>query len=436
MTTLTDAQLANIPNYTDGDARYEFPEPPLTLYATVHEEREEHDVLVYRLLHQQYNEGTDPTPGQRARIEGRVFRIRPAVNRAHGWFVGTLGLGNRFYAEATKLNPEPVVGHCYRMISGGGFLLRYEEDGRWGIVRGAGHNPWMAGDHLVTNPTAYYEVADPDAAAPEVPDVRDNPLDEERFHNRAEVTNGHIQRVTEFEDGSFYVGYDPDGDRNKVFYGVKLQGRDNLLHWGSYHTRWGSEIELPEYEELPANAVWAKALITPPYRSAAIDQAVVLANFTAETERLNTRWEEFNDALNELAQEEGWCSEYERIMAELGMRSRRAGRIRLEVDVVVDVNVTVDSPHYRINSAVEMTHSVTPTDLSFNGQITVPVQFVLDRDNDYSEGFDEDMDASDYISRDDIDAAVDERIDDASFTIEDWNIDGDVRAADNQDDLT
>lgn len=58
---------------------------------------------------------------------------------------------------------------------------------------------------------------------------------------------------------------------------------------------------------------------------------------------MDEKWEALNEALNERAEQEAWCGEYERAVTPLGFTGRHAGRHCYDMSVDVDVESTVSS---------------------------------------------------------------------------------------------
>lgn len=76
--------------------------------------------------------------------------------------------------------------------------------------------------------------------------------------------------------------------------------------------------------------------------------------FRQKIREFNTHWEGLGDALNELADDADWCSEYEDVVRPLGMEGRESNEQRdYEVTVSVQGSFEWDSPSSRLDMAIE-----------------------------------------------------------------------------------
>lgn len=400
-------------------------------------------ILVRRTLHGTDTPASDEIPD---RYRGRIISARRANTPGMQW------IGHGFFHDGAEVNPAPLHDHHYRLITGNKALVRYDANTeRWWLVKGEGDTPWPVEDDFYSmTPTAYIEVqyngalTNLDAVELASNETPGHPVlsaeQTARFNNKAVVNDdGRAVQVTEFEDYTLYVGYSADqfeNVRGTLWFGMKMPGRDELLHWGRWQNLYGGSTLTPEFTDTrPDDMVWAKAVVATP--NAPAHSLITAQSLNTTTQNRIDGFEAFNDALNELARQQSWCGEYERVMGEIGMRSRRARKLRLYVDVNVDLSAEVESPRYQIANTLESEFSVdSVSNLRFDARVAVQVPFIVDRDDDYDDGYDDDLDADDYIDSsmvsDQVEAAVGGYL---SYEVEDWSIDGGVMLSDDQDDL-
>lgn len=457
MTTLTEEVRAVVPTLTDTDrAAHVFTERPFQIMPSGEGEREYKDVLIYRIRKRQYGDAeTDVIPASVSEYYvGRVVNCRRSISHGNGWFLPDYREGDRWYAEGTELNPEPQDGHHYRLLTGDNQLVRYESStGRWHVILGRGTQPWAPDDFFLTPPRAYYEVLHPETPGhPGLTELLESgELDDllapedstgngflviDRLHDKAKLTDGVVPRVTVFEDGKLYVGYDPEdtATNHTLYFGRKFPGMEELVYWGTWTSRWGGDAEAPYFDRtVPDTVIWGEAYVAPVTQPSPYATTVEALELEIATRKEG--FEAFNDAISELANDQDWCPEYERTMARLGMRGREVHKLRLAIDVTVDLSMTVESASYRVDNAIEAEYGVdSVSSLSFNATANVQVLVVVDRDLDYAAGYDED--ASEYLTHENVREAVEDKMQGgAEWSIDDWNADGDAYLADDQEDL-
>lgn len=149
--------------------------------------------------------------------------------------------------------------------------------------------------------------------------------------------------------------------------------------------------------------------------------------YTTALSRLHSRWEEWGEKLNELAEDNSWCSEYEGIVRRLGLPGRSAEKKDLSVQVSVNFTITVPSPSGHVDSEVEDMffegNSVSLTEVTMEGTATVHVDVddvsFEDGDPDYS-------DLADRIDSDDVQDALENSLTNGASVsdIGDWNVEG------------
>jgi hypothetical protein len=133
-----------------------------------------------------------------------------------------------------------------------------------------------------------------------------------------------------------------------------------------------------------------------------------------------------NDALNEMAEEQSWCSEYERTMQYIQMRDRRSGnrqpydpgnpvapvsRRAWDMEYTVDISVEDDSPGYRIIDRLDSEYSVAlqNVSLTFTASVSVTVTQVAATAEE----------AEESVGSAEIEERLSEMFD-GSFSMDDW----------------
>lgn len=441
ITTTTDALLEN---------KYEWPEPPAQPMPSYDGPRERVNILVYQLIGELHTDNPDIPDSARLALEGRVMSAFRSHTEGNGWHLG------QWYASGAVLNPAPVDGHHYRVIGEAGQLVKYiAPDGEhnnsgWNVVLDRSGAPWLYGtnDYLTSNPGVYIEVeysAEPgpstlaDAFAdgslddllnteeqtPGHPVVSTYPSI--RFEDKA-VTNqsGLVEQVTEFVDGTLYVGADPH-DNDRLFFGLKQAGEDEPLSWGVWTRAWGGSFGAPSLtERRPNNLIWAKALVTTPQPVSAEEEATQLNLLRTLIEERRAGFEAFNDALNEMADKKDWCEEYERAVGRIGMRGRREKEpVRIRIEVRVDLTMEMDHPRDYVTDRLESDTGVDSiTNLRFDAQTLVWIDVTMEHNTDYDEGFDAD-DLGEYVELSSVQDELEAQLSgSASWSVEDWNVTG------------
>lgn len=286
---------------------------------------------------------------------GQVIRAQRSYRHSEEWFI--ISAGQRYYFTGTRVCLTPRVGALYRVYTPdhSSFLCRRNENGRWDIVRGAGMNPHpYESDALATEPVLWWEVVDETPAHAEVataepfnepePEPEPEPaFDAEAFFATA-ISNGLVASPVEvvepgnFVDGDMYV-YATDASERHVYVAMKMMGSDTPEPMGIYNTYYGYMDNVSTSHHVPDGSRWAK--MVPPADSIDAQHSlrtrrIVVNGLNEKTIAQRKRNYELNTALNELARENGWCGEYERVMARIGMR----GRDTKYTGVVRDIRVS------------------------------------------------------------------------------------------------
>ena len=154
---------------------------------------------------------------------------------------------------------------------------------------------------------------------------------------------------------------------------------------------WNRHDDAPRYAQTSYNPGlrssrfhWAKLELGRPEPD---EQRVPLTYHQMRDEEASS-FDDFNERLNDIAEEAGWCDEYDRIVKEVGMRSRVH---RFRADVSVTFTFYDSSPSSRVDSdlseeyeapGLELTHA------SYTGTMTVQVEVECKDEDDVSDQID------------------------------------------------
>jgi hypothetical protein len=206
--------------------------------------------------------------------------------------------------------------------------------------------------------------------------------------------------------------------------GYYNRGVDNAVY---YHDDIYYEVRGPDWAA-PTDIHWAKLGLESPDPATDADERV--ARLLTIAEESHESFENLNDALNNLAEDEGWCSEYERTMQSIQMRDRRSGprapfdrgnigapprpdRHAYDVQYDVEVTVTDDSPAHRITNVIEGEFGLySVSELRFDATMAVTVSGIVAENEDEAESM---------VSQSQITDEVESMLGDASFELNDYS---------------
>lgn len=416
--------------------------------------------------------GERPDPTQIAGLIGRIVPVRPARGGRNAWFYENHDfLNNGAYLTGPTLNPAPVNGGHYRelMPTNGAdrapFVIRYNDDDHLDS-RTVRNNPWTL---VHTNsvslhrevarievPRLYVEVTWP-APAPGATDEEIDLIlaDEEAPPARTienSTTNNTMGRAKVGEDGLVVLNPPLVPGVAYIAWDTADLGFRRISIVGYAETRHRETIQPVGYlsrnrdDSLPGtftNDLYTNMINT---SRGGAPQWVELGslphteNEDAESERVaeilalrRTEFNDFeslNDALNDLAEEQSWCGEYEETMSRIGMRSRRSStpltfqpgtpiqtvsnRHAYDIEVEVDFTRQTDYINSTIESALESSSNFngSVSSITFSARTTMTINGVV---------ADDDQSARDSIDLSQVENAMDEagvEYDD----IDDWNI--------------
>ena len=389
-----------------------------------------------------------------------TFQYVMAAGSGDGWLFD--GPTSTLRLRGAIVDPTPVNGRTYRVLGereGASYLVRYnDEDHRgdrhraynpWSIIGGRGTAPHFSErDTPVENyveSAHYIEVqptSDDRSSVTEEDLVAEIPVPEVvRFIDNAAdgptrglaVTNmaGQVALNPERVVGREYLVWSEPLNRDEraalklaVFTGPADPANNTagFVSDGYLHTFTNdpsdlghrtTEQNLPGHESIR----WAELAIPERPELTADDQvtaATKAARLRTEARQLEVSFTEFNDALNELAKEKGWCSEYEDIVTSIGMTGRNR---KYDVEVSVDFTFDIGSPSSTIDRAVSYSPGMTLelSNLRATSSATVTISDVE------CEGDTDSM--SNYISNSDVQDALESMLSGVDdIEIDDWTV--------------
>lgn len=417
-------------------------------------------------------------------LVGRIMPVRPSRPEGEQWYLSADDNGgNGAYLTGARVSQTPVNGRVYqelRDMEGAAhaspFLLRYNDEAHR-EDRAQPNNPWtivwaqdglehQVGHGRVTPPTAWVEVRwplSPVTTGLATDEDIDLILSDEvgvesivivpTLTGMGNTVEGHTlgKAVVETEGehagavivdpvrvpGDLYLTWFAGRDYydDHVFVQVALDG-DVLTPVGYFNRGTDGRVyynddpySTPPVSRFGSNADmhWAKLALEVPEvapdadarRTAIIEEATVA----------HEAFEDLNDALNDLARYQSWCSEYERTMQFIGMRDRRNGtRGPFDVDNVgaignterhawdvqydVEVTITDDSLSYRVSNMLESEYGASSvSDLRFDATISVTINGIVAEDEDAAENM---------VSRSQIEDELDNMLE-GEFEINDYS---------------
>lgn len=413
-------------------------------------------------------------------LVGRIMPVRPSRPNREQWYLSELDHEQGgAYLTGALVNPTPVNGRVYQellpyeRVNMSPFYLRYNDEAH-AEDRAQSSNPWTivwAQDELareigharVVQPTIWVEVQWPlvSAATPVTTGLASDEdieliLTEEEVPVPAPlgfITNsviGHTLGKAHTEaDGNVLL--DPPLVRGEMYLTwydgttwyddhamVQVAVSDERLVPVGYYNR-GVDSAVYFHDDLyyderrpgfgaPTSRHWAKLGWESP--ASADDAEERKSRLLTQAEESHEAFENLNDALNNMAEDEGWCSEYERTMQEIGMRDRRSGprrpfdpgmvgapaqpeRHAYDVQYDVEVTITDDAPSHRVTGIIESEYGLySVSELRFDANLTVTISGVVADSAD---------DAENLVSQFQIEEEVGSMLGDASFELNDYS---------------
>lgn len=400
---------------------------------------------------------------------GRVITARVGRHEPY-WF----SENRHAYVKGTVVNPEPVNGRFYREYTANltatpaPFILRYNDD-EHNEDRFEPHNPWtiVAADPRLSTvvptgrvvpPTFYVEVLDP-ALATETPalnldEVFENPMPgtignavSDHTMGKAHVEDdGTVLLNPPMEQGVMYLMWTNHASYENTTAvrqagsgttGVEAGLREThsigaivrSFAWNDDQARirFSSDLYSPNFSNPGEREIkWAKLAWPEVAKADAEVEAEMIGVLQEKLIAEHEAFEDINDALNDFAEEQGWCPEYERAVEPHGLRGRNQDRApygeeprlrerEYRVSVTVDFNGEVESAGSNLENALGSAanaYGASIRNVTFDASYTVSFMMT---------GISED-DVRDRVDSGDIENALDNE--GVSYTsLNDWSID-------------
>lgn len=364
---------------------------------------------------------------------GRVLRCY-AANSGDGWLHESANDGVvRVYGAV--LNDTMVNGHYYRTLNARNLVARYNDSDHAGdrhvpslplsMIAGDG-TPWpFPNDGMsMWEDTPYIEVEAP-ALSPAAPSFGEVSVD-----ILPELTDAHqfLPATAPEFDPSF--GFGLPGADGRVRLNPDLEVGEMYIFWSAGRPRdRGSMSEVRMVTALPAGdetqprfahlgywnlerdggedkpyfytgrrsvldeeteKAWVKLALTVP----ANDTNTDTSEWTGLQATERTEFAEFNEATNELAADNDWCTEYEDIVTKVGMEGRTKKVHDYDVDVTASITFEADSISSRIDTHVANDYDIPGfcgNSARFRGDVTVTIRISdVDDDDDAADQIDSD----------------------------------------------
>src|SRR5919205_79503 len=355
----------------------------------------------------------------------------------------TYNPGGRFL-YGSPVNPAPVHGRYYRLLNQfdesapHGALVQYIDHHHtgdrhnaanpWNVVAGINNNPWpLPNDsfNLVTSP--YIEVeppADLVGRPTEAPETIDAGFDGPAMGLAEQDSGtGRALKNPELVDGNYYIAWRRDAAAPTEYcyltvYTGTASGEGGYLRATARMRRDGQRLNTVSITDvlLVGNLHWAKARMAPPAEKVSGEQEqALLSGLRLRLSNSTARFAEFNEALNEKAREQEWCSEYEGVIVPLGMEPREVKK-NWVISVTAHFETTDDSPSSSVDNVLSEQYDVEDlslTTVTMSGKVTVKLR-VSEMTED---------EARNWVDRYEVENELAEMFP-GSASCTDWDIDG------------
>lgn len=388
---------------------------------------------------------------------GSVRMVGPSYSNHDGWLLYSPG-GEIVRAYGAPLNPEPINGSHYRLLSGNhnGYLLRYNDD-EHAADRGSRNLPWtilhtgFEGDapifadgfsnHTITNP--YVEVnytpgaaapwADPVEATVGIPTTMAS--SNRRLHGLAVAVNGVVTMNPEPVLGQMYLLLPKSSVEDYTRVAMWVQGgfavSGYIDGYGDFTRDRGNLLAQPDHWDYVLMELHEPIRLTNPQ---------VLLNHKRALHDEKVLYHSWQERLNELAEEHDWCGEYESAVHRCGVMNRDLRRddpvppvpdidengdeIEVEPPIMrrlwnfeVSWNATMelDSPESRVDDALSRNIGVDieASSMRFEASGSVTVGPIAIEGNHTSE--DSEREARDQIDSSMVEEAINANLSDADL---------------------
>jgi len=371
---------------------------------------------------------------------GKVVKVRRRSAREDSWWAWDEDDLLNITVHGARLNPEMQNGHYYRSLDATGLLVRYNDDEHesarnlpllpLSIIAANGSTWPVPGDGTVWAANVQYiEVEKPEGEAdPEPMDVHQSNAADGPTWGHAVVGEDECVVVNpDLEAGKLYlvwaervIPWDAASRITLVGYLGKpeeAEVHDRFVFVGAYSTSPAGVVNFVNDTSIQfAHSdrellKWAELALTTPEPDSERTANALYSTMTTESGAFTA----LNEAMNELADEHDWCSDYESIIEPLGME----GRVQ-EKDWLVEVDVTFtfddENPSGEFDERAATRHAVdglTITNASYSA--TARISIYVD---DTSE-----QGARDYIDSSEIEERLQNMMSHASSVdVSNWDI--------------
>ena len=389
-------------------------------------EIDRHDVLLHRIV---------------------TVDVPPSRN---GWiaeYTTDAGMVEMARVHGSLVSPTPEHGKHYRLLTDGGqgMLVQYIDDDHaedrhrmgspWNILAGP-DAPWYTDrDSLYTiEGNTYVEVEAPEEPSvdrqeePEVATI-ENVLTNNTFGmgkanedgrcvlNPEPVIGRHYLYWRTWSDSESYLGTyvhaTPNDEDNK---NQRILGYRRVIRMGGNRSLHNSTDMVSMDGEIPDTLKWVEVATVKPELADDEAQQARRSALRISLNQLATGFSDLNEAMNEVAEEQSWCSEYEDIVRPLGFEGRESQKRDYNVEVKVTFTLEDESPSSRVDSYLNSAYGidVSADYVEIKGTVTFTIRA--------SEMSSQD-DARDYVDTDTVQEELD-NLTSASVNVEDWSIEG------------
>lgn len=406
--TTTIEELATLPAPHETDT-------PVTRNPTIAERGTEHTIYV-----------TSTEQDRSPELVG-TFQTGMASWASEGWIHQS---GVRMYGA--PVDTTPVDGRHYRVL--GAFAVRYNDalnvdarnhaDHPFSIVAGIGTAPWpIPNDSILSLENTHYVEVEWEASTGRQEDgtaAVDN-SDGGVILGLGKADDGVVALDPERVAGRQYLIWAGDGQPGDlVTLATWLPGTGTAGGWhveGRY-LRSGDGAVLrfsTDGYRLPEGGTlhWAELALADAEPADADAATALRAELRRKLSAAESEWESFDEALNELATDKGWCEEFEEIVKPFGLSGRTS---RYDVEVEVSFTLEDDSPSADMDERLSNQYGLTleSTSITIEAKATITLYGLTLRDPGS---------ASDDISTSDVEDALDNQISGISVSsVNDWTV--------------
>lgn len=347
----------------------------------------------------------------RPEFVGTYQKVFPAPG-SESWYVQPAnGALARVYGAL--VSPPLENGKYYRLLTDQRMLVQYFDDEHtsqrnrahrpFNIVAGE-TGPWpFPGDSLVSETLSlagpYIEAKAPEEVSDvrqdeseEAPDPQfiDGSTDGPTLGLAATNDAGRVAVDPELVPGRQYVLWGGRANQGQVYIGTYMIGHDGIFRISdcTYRDAHGAVDSYANLLTWSKDSVehWAELKLE---RPVSLDHEGAKSLLREQAQTVRTEFADLNENMNELASNEDWCEDYERIILPLGMSAREDRKVDWDVTVNVSFTMEEDSPSMSFDQAISDLWdggSITASSFSITGTATVEVAVsAVDREGAYGQ---------------------------------------------------